>query len=82
VLPLPESQSTSTDGELAVALPSAIAALPDTHREVATLAMLHGQKIAEICLVLRIPKAAVKMRLYRARVRLRRALKSFAPASG
>jgi RNA polymerase sigma-70 factor (ECF subfamily) len=77
--PATRVSGTAAHGEPEV-LYNAIACLPDTQRGIATLYYLHGQPVREVASLVRLPVTAVKMRLHRARQRLRRWLRSSTPS--
>ena len=62
--------------ELGRAIAEAAAALPDDQRAALVLAELHGLSIAEIAEALSVPENTAKTRLFRAREKMREALKS------
>lgn len=66
-------------GEIGAAVGSAIAALPDTQREVLLLAHYEQLSLAEIAEITQLEIAAVKSRLQRARAAMRETLADFAP---
>lgn len=66
-------------GEVASAVATAIASLPDTQREVLILAHYEQLSLAEIADVTQLEIAAVKSRLQRARAAMRETLADFAP---
>jgi uncharacterized protein (TIGR03437 family) len=66
-------------GELAEAVASAIAELPETQREVLLLAHYEQLSLAEIAEVTQLEVSAVKSRLQRARVTLRETLGAYSP---
>ena len=66
-------------GEVADAVAAAIAALPETQREVLILAHYEKLPLAEIAEVTRLEIGAVKSRLQRARATLREVLAAYAP---
>jgi RNA polymerase sigma-70 factor (ECF subfamily) len=61
--------------ELGRAISDAAAALPDDQRAALVLAEFHGLSIAEIAEALAVPEATAKTRLFRAREKMREALK-------
>jgi RNA polymerase sigma-70 factor (ECF subfamily) len=73
----PESEAQR--GEVAAAVASAIAALPDTQREVLLLAHYEQLSLAEIAEITQLEIGAVKSRLQRARTALREILAAYAP---
>ena len=77
--PPPVTMDAERDPELGAALRKAIANLPDTYRGIATLHFVYGQRPREVALLQGLSLATVKMRLYRARLRLRRTLAAVAP---
>ena len=62
--------------ELGDAIAEAARALPDDQRAALVLAELHGLSIAEIAEALAVPENTAKTRLFRAREKMREALKS------
>ena len=66
-------------GEVTGAVASAIAALPDTQREILLLAHYEQLPLAEIAEITQLEIGAVKSRLQRARVTLRETLAAYAP---
>jgi len=62
--------------ELGQAIADAAQALPDDQRAALLLAELHGLSIAEIAEALEVPENTAKTRLFRAREKMREALKS------
>ena len=62
--------------QLGLAIADAAETLPDDQRAALVLAELHGLSIAEIAEVLTIPENTAKTRLFRAREKMREALKS------
>jgi RNA polymerase sigma-70 factor (ECF subfamily) len=75
--PPPDSMRQRGIGsEAREAVRSAVAHLPDAYRGVATLHYLDGLPLREVSGLLDLPVGALKMRLHRARVRLRRSLRS------
>jgi RNA polymerase sigma-70 factor (ECF subfamily) len=66
-------------GEAASAVAEAIAALPETQREVLLLAHYEQLSLAEIAQITELEISAVKSRLQRARASLRETLAAFAP---
>src|SRR5215471_14613720 len=66
-------------GELAEAVASAIAQLPDTQREILLLAHYEQMSLAEIAEITQLEITAVKSRLQRARSTLRETLAAYAP---
>jgi RNA polymerase sigma-70 factor, ECF subfamily len=66
-------------GEVAGAVASAIAELPDTQREVLLLAHYEQLPLAEIAEITQLEITAVKSRLQRARATLRETLAAYAP---
>src|SRR5262245_51240346 len=70
----------ATDRELYAQLQSGIARIPDAYRGAATLFYVHGQPLGEVAVLLGLPKSTVKMRLHRARERLRRTLRRTPPS--
>jgi len=66
-------------GEVANAVASAIAELPETQREVLLLAHYEQLPLAEIAEITQLEVSAVKSRLQRARATLRETLAAFAP---
>jgi RNA polymerase sigma-70 factor, ECF subfamily len=62
--------------ELGLAIAAAATGLPDDQRAALVLAELHGLSITEIADVLMIPENTAKTRLFRAREKMRQALKS------
>lgn len=73
----PESEAER--GEVAAAVASAIAALPDTQREVLILAHYEHLSLAEIAEITQLEITAVKSRLQRARATLREILAAWSP---
>jgi RNA polymerase sigma-70 factor (ECF subfamily) len=67
-------------GEVAGAVAAAIAALPESQREVLILAHYEQLSLAEIAEVTELEIGAVKSRLQRARATLRETLAAYAPA--
>ncbi|MFC7668828.1 sigma-70 family RNA polymerase sigma factor [Hymenobacter humi] len=65
--------------ELRAALETAVQALPDGYRSVFVLREVEGMSVAEAAALLHLTETNVKVRLLRARERLRTQLKSFAP---
>lgn len=65
--------------EVAAAVASAIAALPDTQREVLILAHYEQVPLAEIAEITQLEITAVKSRLQRARASMRETLAAYAP---
>ena len=79
--PLPAAPlEESPDREGRDAIRQAVACLPDAYRGIATLYYLHGQEIREVARLGNLSVGTVKMRLHRARVRLRRRLRNIAPS--
>lgn len=68
-------------GETAQAVQAAIAALPETQREVLLLAHYEQLPLAEIAEVTQVEVTAVKSRLQRARATLRENLAAYAPGT-
>lgn len=68
-------------GEMAEAVASAIAELPDTQREILLLAHYEGLPLAEIAEITQLDIGAVKSRLQRARGSLRDKLAVYAPSA-
>jgi RNA polymerase sigma-70 factor, ECF subfamily len=66
-------------GEVAAAVASAIAALPDTQREVLILAHYEQLSLAEIAEITQLEIGAVKSRLQRARATMRETLAAYSP---
>jgi RNA polymerase sigma-70 factor (ECF subfamily) len=66
-------------GEIADAVEGAIAALPETQREVLLLAHYEQLSLAEIAEITQLEVTAVKSRLQRARTALRETLAPYAP---
>ncbi len=66
-------------GEIAGAVATAIAALPETQREVLLLAHYEQLSLEEIAEITELEVTAVKSRLQRARAALREALAAYAP---
>ena len=66
-------------GEVAGAVASAIAQLPDTQREILLLAHYEQMSLAEIAEITQLEITAVKSRLQRARASLRETLAAYAP---
>lgn len=62
--------------ELGRAIAEAAKALPDEQRAALVLAELHGLSIAEVAEALEVPENTAKTRLFRAREKMREALKS------
>jgi RNA polymerase sigma-70 factor, ECF subfamily len=60
--------------QLGRAIEDAAAALPDDQRAALVLADLHGLSIAEIAEALEVPEATAKMKIFRAREKMRAAL--------
>ncbi len=73
----PESEAQR--GEVAAAVASAIAALPDTQREVLILAHYEQLSLADIAEITQLEIGAVKSRLQRARTAMRETLAAYAP---
>jgi RNA polymerase sigma-70 factor (ECF subfamily) len=73
----PESQAQSR--EVAAAVANAIAALPDSQREVLILAHYEQLSLAEIAEAIQLEIGAVKSRLQRARTAMRETLAAFSP---
>ncbi len=73
----PESEAQR--GQVAAAVANAIAALPDTQREVLILAHYEQLSLAEIAEITQLEIGAVKSRLQRARIALRETLAAYAP---
>jgi RNA polymerase sigma-70 factor (ECF subfamily) len=73
----PETEALRS--ELAEAVASAIAELPETQREVLLLAHYEQLSLAEIAEVTQLEVSAVKSRLQRARVTLRETLGAYSP---
>jgi RNA polymerase sigma-70 factor (ECF subfamily) len=81
-LELPEVRTPESEllrGELADAVAAAIAALPETQREVLILAHYEQLSLAEIAGITELEIGAVKSRLQRARAALRETLAAYAP---
>jgi RNA polymerase sigma-70 factor (ECF subfamily) len=68
-------------GELAEAVETAIAGLPETQREVLLLAHYEQLSLAEIAEITQLEVTAVKSRLQRARTTLREMLAAYAPGT-
>jgi RNA polymerase sigma-70 factor (ECF subfamily) len=66
-------------GEMAGAVASAIAELPETQREVLLLAHYEQLSLAEIAEIIQLEISAVKSRLQRARATLRETLEAYSP---
>jgi RNA polymerase sigma-70 factor (ECF subfamily) len=75
----PESEALR--GETAEAVADAIAALPETQREVLLLAHYEQLSLAEIAEITELEITAVKSRLQRARAALRETLATYAPGA-
>ena len=81
----PETRDTRTPesnmlrGETAEAVAAAVAALPETQREVLILAHYEQLSLAEIAEIAELEIGAVKSRLQRARATLRETLAAYAP---
>ena len=75
----PSPVMQSADVEAAEDIQAAIERLPDTQRGAALLHFVHGRPLADVALLLGTRISAVKMRLYRARQRLREELRQYAP---
>ncbi len=73
----PESEALR--GEVSDAVSAAIAALPETQREILILAHYEQLPLAEIAEITALEIAAVKSRLQRARATLRETLAAYAP---
>lgn len=65
---------TLVDDRLDSRVPEEVASLPASLRPVATLHLLHGRGIDEVAALLGLSGSAARMRLHRARARLRRRL--------
>jgi RNA polymerase sigma-70 factor (ECF subfamily) len=79
----PDGRTPETEvlrGELADAVAAAVAALPETQREVLILAHYEQLSLAEIAAITELEVGAVKSRLQRARATLRETLAAYAPA--
>jgi len=72
----PEPGSGAATAELRRQVRAAIAALPPRYREVLTLREIEGLTYGEIADILRLSVGTVESRLYRARERLKRRLRS------
>jgi len=70
------------DGELRAQLEAALAALPDGLRVVFVLRELQGLSTEEVAAALGLGESAVKVRLHRARLRLRELLAGYLAAEG
>ena len=68
-------EMTAARRELGNAIADAAATLPDDQRAALILAEMHGLSIAEIATALEIPENTAKTRLFRAREKMREALK-------
>jgi RNA polymerase sigma-70 factor (ECF subfamily) len=71
---------TAASDETRAAVHAAIECLPDAYRGIATLYYVHGQELREVARLVGLPTTTVKMRLHRARSRLRRQLRSTVPS--
>jgi RNA polymerase sigma-70 factor (ECF subfamily) len=67
----------SLDGELHTYLEAAIAALPETQRQVITLRDIEGWSAVEVCNALSLAETNQRVLLHRARSKVRRALEQY-----
>jgi len=78
----PDPQRAALDGELRAELGRALADLPDSLRSVVVLRDIQGLSTDEAAAQLGLSPGAVKVRLHRARLRLREALAAYLRAPG
>ena len=76
---VPAARALEGDREYETTVQTAIANLPDIYRGIATLHFVYGQQPREVALLLGLRLPTVKMRLHRARLLLRRSLRSVEP---
>lgn len=76
---LPSKPQVQSTGEVQEKVREVIDSLPDTYRGAAILSFLRGLHYTSVAHLLRLSPNTVKMRLHRARDRLRRALRRYAP---